>query len=102
MSRPLIPNKARKSEAQRWHDDVFKAHGKLCFFCGNAASDAMHIIPRNLLGPLRYLIPVQNGRPGCRSCHDRQGAGELKFPIRITRIAISAHNKIAKVRLEIP
>jgi hypothetical protein len=102
MSRPLIANKQRESEADKWHREVFKAHGKLCFFCGKAATDAMHIIPRSKLGPLRYAIPVQNGRPGCRECHERQERGELRFGIRFVRIAIAAHNKIAKVKLELP
>lgn len=102
MSRPLVANKKRESEASAWHRDVVKAHGKACFFCGRDGSDAMHIIPRAKLGPLRYKIPVQNGRIGCRECHDRQEAGELQFPIRVRRIAIAAHNKIAKVKLEMP
>ena len=102
MSRPLIANKARESEAARWHRDVFKAHGRACFFCGKDASDAMHIIPRAQLGPLRYQIPVQNGRPGCRACHERQERGELKFPLRVVRTAILAHNKISKVKMELP
>ncbi len=108
MSRPLLataklkPNPKRKSEAATFHRDCFKAHGNVCFFCGGRATDAMHIIPRKLLGPLRYEIPVQNSRPGCRSCHDLQGAGKKRFPIRLVRIAIAAHNKIAKCLLEMP
>ena len=102
MSRPLIANKKREGEAARWHREVFKAHGRACFFCGKDATDAMHIIARAQLGPLRYEIPVQNGRPGCRACHERQERGELHFPVRIMRIAIRAHNAIAKVKLELP
>lgn len=102
MSRPLIANKKRHAEASTFHRDCFKAHGNACFFCGKNATDAMHIIPRAKLGPLRYEIPFQNSRPGCRSCHEREEAGELHFPIRLQRIAIAAHNKIAKVKLEMP
>lgn len=102
MSRPLIPNRKRKSEADGWHKAVFKAHGGKCYFCGSAASDAMHIIARAHLGPLRYEIPVQNGRPGCRSCHERQERGELQFSLHDVRVAIRAHNKIARVKIELP
>jgi hypothetical protein len=108
MSRPMISrvkpkaNPKRKSEAATFHRSCFKAWGDKCFFCGGKATDAMHVIARAKLGPLRYEIPVQNSRPGCRACHDRQGAGELKFPIGVLRTAISAHNKIAKVPMEMP
>jgi hypothetical protein len=102
VSRPLIDNKKREAEAAKWHRDVFKAHGRSCFFCGKDATDAMHVIPRAQLGPLRYEIPVQNGRPGCRSCHQLQERGELQFPVRELRVAIAAHNKICKVKLTPP
>lgn len=102
MTRPLIANKKRESEAAAFHRSCFKAHGRACFFCGKDASDAMHVIPRSHLGPLRYAIPVQNSRPGCRACHERQEAGELHFPVRVVRIAIAAHNKLSKVKMVMP
>ena len=103
MSRPLIPNKARESEARAWHNAVFKAHGKKCWHCGGEATDAAHIIPRSRLGPkLRYAIPVENGRPACRRCHELQESRIIEFPLSVVRAAIRAHNKIAKVKMQEP
>ena len=102
MSRPLLADPKRKSEADRWHKIVFGKWGNACWFCGSHATDSMHIIPRNLLGPLRYAIGWESGRPGCRRCHDRQGAGVLRFAVKDMRMAVRAHNKIARVKIEVP
>ena len=105
MSRPLLATKpmvdkkknARRSAASRWHDVVYKVHGSRCFFCGGHATDAMHIVPRGQLGPIRrYAVPAENGRPGCRSCHDAQGQGKRVFPIALRRAAVKALNAIPK------
>jgi len=71
MTRPLIADRKRDSEAARWHREVFEAHGRVCHFCPKNATDAMHVIPRASLGKLRYTMPKENGRPGCR---------DFKFP----------------------
>ena len=103
MSRPLLASKpmvdrkknARRSAASRWHDAVFRAHGSRCFFCGGFATDAMHIVPRGQLGPIRrYACAEENGRPGCRACHDLQEQHQLRFPIALRRMAVAALNAI--------
>jgi hypothetical protein len=99
MTRPLIADRKRDSEAARWHREVFEAHGRVCHFCPKNATDAMHVIPRASLGKLRYTMPKENGRPGCRACHEKQERGELFFAARVTNSAIRAHNKIAKVKI---
>lgn len=100
--KPLIANRERKNEAAAWHRAVFSAHGKKCWNCGGEATDACHVIPRSQLGKLRYEMPKENGRPGCRRCHQRQECGELDFPIAVRRAAVRAHNKIARVPMMEP
>lgn len=103
MSRPLIANKARESEAARFHRECFKAWGRVCYFCGSKdASDAMHIIGRSTLGPRRYECPVENSRSGCRRCHEAQTRGELRFKAADVRRAIVALNKVCKVSIPLP
>ena len=102
MSKPLIPDRKRQSEAAAWHRAVFAAHGQFCTFCAAKATDAMHVIPRRDLGPLRYMMPKENGRPGCRRCHEAQERGDKQFPIAVVRRAVKAHNKIAKVPIPLP
>lgn len=102
VSRPLIPDPKRQSESSAWHRAVFAAHGHACFFCGAKATDAMHVIPRSQLGKLRYAIPKENGRPGCRRCHEAQEGGDKQFPLVVVRAAIRAHNRIAKIAMMLP
>lgn len=104
MSKPLIANPKRQSEAAAFHRAVFKAHGDRCHFCGKPQStDAMHVIPRSQLGPkARYACPVENGRPGCRRCHDAQERNELQFSVSVRRRAIRALNKVLKAPLMEP
>jgi hypothetical protein len=101
MSRVLSANPKRKSDAATWHARVFKAHGKFCYFCGGHANEAMHIIPRQMLGSLRYEIPEENGRPGCHACHGKHGR-MLDFKRADIERAIEAHNAISKVKLRMP
>lgn len=103
MSRPLIANAKRQSEAQAFHRACFKAWGRVCYFCGSKdATDAMHLVPRAVLGPRRYVCPVENSRPGCRSCHNKQTRGELAFKKADMRRAITALNKVCKQKMELP
>ncbi len=104
MSRPLIANPKRDVEAAAFHRAVFKAHGSCCHFCGKkGATDAMHVISRSLIGPkARYACPIENGRPGCRSCHDRQERDELKFTLSVRRRAVRALNKVMRAPIEEP
>ncbi len=100
MSKPLIPNKQRESDAAWFHREVFRAHGSKCWHCKGDATDASHVIKRALLGPkMRYAMPVENGRPACRRCHRLQEAGTISFPLGVIRAAIRAHNQIAKIPL---
>ena len=101
--KPLQADPSLKAKSWAWHQAVFKKYGTACYFCGTYARDSMHIIPANLLGPLAYdLRLVENGRPGCRRCHEEQHGGlhHFKHQDRIT--AIRAHNAIAKVPLAEP
>lgn len=103
MSRPLVADPRRHSEANLFHRACFRAHGKRCYFCGSkSATDAMHIISRAFLGPRRYECPIENARPGCRACHDKQTRGELVFKKEDVRRAIAALNKVCKCKLELP
>jgi hypothetical protein len=103
--RPLIANAEQKTDQARFHRQVFAAYGgprKACVFCKKpGATDSAHVIPSNLLGPLRYADP-RLARPAHRKCHDEQHAGMRKFPRAVVRDAYKAHNAIAKVPLEIP
>jgi hypothetical protein len=88
----------REAAAARFHADCFRIHGSACFFCGKRATDAMHILARSRIGAkLWYANPETNSRPGCRACHDAQGAGDLQFPKPLLRAAIRSHNKLARV-----
>jgi 5-methylcytosine-specific restriction endonuclease McrA len=100
MSRPIQANPKRQGEAAKWHRDVFARYGNKCWFCGGHATDAMHIIRRSFLGPLRYKI-IENGRPGCRPCHNKK-PNQRDFPIADQREAIIAHNLITKEPLHVP
>lgn len=102
--RPLLAKRETINAASAWHRAVFKAHGSCCHFCGKKGStDAMHVIPRSRIGPkARYACPVENGRPGCRACHDAQERGEKQFPIAVRRRAIRALNKILKAPIMEP
>lgn len=104
MSRPLIANPQRDTEAAQFHREVFKAHGSACHFCGKkGATDAMHVIPRAHLGKkARYACPIENGRPGCRPCHSANEAGQKDFSLAIRRRAVRALNKVMKSPLMEP
>ena len=99
---PLLPRRERQSEAQRFHRETFKAHGRACYFCGKEASDAMHIIPRPMLGSKRYECAADNSRPGCRACHRKQTDGTLAFALSDRQRAVRALNKVLKVKLPEP
>ena len=100
MSRPLIANKNRQSEAARFHRECFAAWGHICYFCGlKNASDAMHLISRAQLGPRRYECPAENGRPGCRTCHEQQTGGKLAFKPADIKRAVTALNKVCKIKV---
>ena len=102
MSRPLLADPKRASEAARFHREVFAMFGSACFFCGKKATDAAHVLSRGTkLGPLRYCDP-RIARPACRRCHDEQGAGRLKWPLSVRKDAVRAHNRHAKVPLTVP
>lgn len=101
MSRPLIANPKRASEASAYHRKVFARYGHACVFCGHQATDAAHVIGRAHLGPLRYA-DERLSRPSCRSCHERVDRNEIQWPLAILRDAIKVHNKIARVKIEVP
>jgi hypothetical protein len=115
MSRPLVAKQSTEDAADAFHRAVFAAHGRTCFFhgpkfkfvldfttrkprprkpeerCEKDATDAMHVVPRSQLGPKsRFACPDENGRPGCRTCHDLEDAGRLDFPDAIYNRAIRA------------
>jgi hypothetical protein len=62
----------------------------------------MHIIGRAHLGPRRYACPEENGRPGCRRCHDAKGWLSVNFAIKDRRAAVRALNKILTEKLPTP
>jgi hypothetical protein len=105
MSKPLIANRERQSEATRFHREVFLTFGgptKICSLCGKpGATDAAHVIPRAHLGKLRYAS-VFFARPAHRHCHEAQHRGETDFSLQIRRNAISVHNAMAKVPMVLP
>jgi hypothetical protein len=105
MSKPLIANRERASEASVFHASVFAMFGgpkKLCSLCGKPGStDAAHVIARAHLGPLRYADP-RLARPAHRSCHEAQERREIEFSLEIRRDAITAHNAISKIKMVMP
>jgi hypothetical protein len=98
MSRPLLafskpkPRPEHKIGAAEFHRRVFAKWGSKCFFCGGHATDAMHLLGRGgFLGPkTRWLCPEENGRPGCRPCHDDK---KKVFPIALMRQSANAINR---------
>ncbi len=105
MSRPLIPDPKRALEAAAFHRLVFAKYGRwnrVCSLCGKqGATDAAHVVPRSMLGPLRYADP-RMARPAHRACHEAQERGDICFSLAIRRDAVLAHNEIAKVPLVVP
>jgi hypothetical protein len=81
----------------KWHKAVFDAWGNKCYFCGQPATDAMHIVGRPKLGKHRYACPEDNGRPGCRRCHRMQTDNKLDFSNRDYQRAVNALNEVLKV-----
>lgn len=108
MSRPLIPKKPmedkkkakRDSGSREFHRRVFAAHGNRCYFCGDPATDAMHIWGRSSrLGPHRFACAESNGRPGCRNCHNGIGALTRSFRLADRRRAAAELNKVLTVKI---
>jgi hypothetical protein len=97
----LNPETARhRKERRAFHDAVFEAWGDRCFFCQGPASDAMHVIGRRMgLGKHRYAAPVQNGRPGCRQCHDELGDVPANFGWDVVLQAVEALNGELRIGL---
>ena len=102
MSRPLIADPKQTQDAAAFQRRVFVKHGNACVFCGSRATDAMHVYPRAILGKHRYECAEQNGRPGCRRCHEAQERGEIKFPLRDRQLAARSLNAILKVKITEP
>lgn len=102
--RPLAANPQRKSDAATFHRRVVKKHGRRCHFCGREPEtiDAMHIVKRSHLGKHRYACPEENGRPGCRHCHNMQETGQIEFRLVDRVNAVKALNTVLKIPLPIP
>lgn len=108
MPRPLVAKKKMDTKPKReqvkgaaaWSARVFAAHGRACYFCGGHATYPMHIYPRSMLGPKRWECPEENGRPGCRSCHDGPGANFRNFKAKDRHAAFNALNKVLTVKLK--
>lgn len=96
--------KARRVTAKEFSTIVFAEWGRKCYFCDGPATDPMHIYPRSMLGvTARYACAKQNGRPGCRKCHDGPGASRLSFKLADQRMAYNALQRVLKaVRLPVP
>ena len=99
----LVRTKMRTESAEHrsarvlFHNVVFAVHGSSCHFCGGPATDAMHVIDRSRLSARqRYAFAELNGRPGCRSCHESQGAGVLSFSPLIVTAAAKALATLSK------
>lgn len=104
MSKPLIAAKQHKSDAAKWHRDVFNLWGRKCYLCRRKsdATDAAHVIGRgSRLGPLRFASP-HFGRPAHRDCHERVDRHEIAWPIAIVRDAIRHHNQLSKAKIVLP
>jgi hypothetical protein len=103
VSRPLLADPKRKSEAARFHAAVFARWGRSCVLCDRKAPavDAAHVLGRAHLGPHRYASE-HFGRPLHRDCHDRVDRSEIRWPRSIVRDAIRHFNKIAKVKMRLP
>jgi len=105
MTKPLIANPKRQSEASRFHREVFAMFGgpkRVCALCGKpGATDAAHVIARAHLGPLRYADP-RLARPAHRECHEAQERGVIRFSLLIRQDAVIAHNALAKIKLVVP
>ena len=105
MSKPLIPDPKRQSEAAKFHRDVFERYGgpkRLCALCGKpGATDAAHVLRRSHLGPLRYA-DAQFARPAHRPCHEKVDRYEISWPKEIMLEVIRAHNRIAKIQIREP
>lgn len=101
MSRPLVADMKRLSEAADFHRRVFAKWGNACYRgkCKKRATDAAHVIPRSQLGPQRYACAEQNGRPLCRDHHNEQEAGLWDFSAKDKRAAIRALNLVLKIKL---
>jgi len=62
----------------------------------------MHLFSRAHLGPHRYACPEENGRPGCRSCHDMKGWLRTNFAMKDRRMAMTALNRVLTEKLKTP
>ena len=99
----LVRTKMRTESAEHrsarvlFHNVVFAVYGSSCHFCGGPATDAMHVIDRSRLSARqRYAFAELNGRPGCRSCHESQGAGVVSFSPLIVTAAAKALATLSK------
>jgi len=63
------------AQRQRFHAAVFRAHGDRCAVCGEAATDADHVVPVAAGGS---RDPVSNGQPLCREHHEAKSMAERK------------------------
>ncbi len=129
MSKPLGGRPEHRLGSQEFHRAVFAAHGRECYFrgpkyrkvrvsifteelrprlpherCLRDATDAMHIYARAELGGKnnRFAFPELNGRPGCRPCHELQGAKLIAFEYKDEIAAYEALRAICKHRLREP
>jgi hypothetical protein len=103
MSRPLVANPKRKTDASNFHRRVFRKWGNNCKLCTRKApaTDAAHVIGRAHLGPHRYASE-HFARPAHRDCHDAVDRNETRWPLAIVRDAIRHFNKLAKTKMELP
>jgi hypothetical protein len=53
-----------------------------------------------MLGKHRYACAIENGRPGCRKCHEAQERGELRFRKADYNKAVRALNKVLKSKIQ--
>jgi len=102
VSKPLLADPKRTTEAATFHKAVFARFGGNCALCGGrGATDAAHVIKRSHLGSLRFADP-RLARPAHRTCHEKQERGEIEFSLPIRQDAVRAHNGLAKVPLQVP
>ena len=102
MSKPLLADPKRTSEAATFHKAVFARFGSNCGLCGGrGATDAAHVIKRSHLGSLRFADP-RLARPAHRTCHEKQERDEIEFSLAIRQDAARAHNRLAKVPIQVP
>jgi len=70
--RSVLPSVSKKQQIinNKIHDnkqDLIRANGQTCFFCGGFANDYMHIFPKSLFP--EYVTEKWNGVLSCRDHH---------------------------------